>query len=201
MARITLPITFLDAYTHGVIDTDLVGEADDSVQALMRPLSETMSGFHVFVKVQGNEHPTALVADVTLEQLDEVRDILEADDRGRIRFDNAGRGGDPLPTLLELINVLGYISTPYALGKVAHSAWYELVYGRKQRAAQDWLRGGREDVLEPLRSWVRGHDAWREDQFQRMFGLNRDEAYRLLRAVGYEYRDRDGAWWINARED
>ena len=196
MSRVTLPIAFRDAYINKVFEVDLVGEAGDEVQTLMRPLSDVPSGFHVFVKVEGNGRPTPMIADVTLAQVVEVLDVLETDGQGRIRFDNGGRGGDPLPTLIELVNVIGYISTPYATAKVAHKTWHELIYGRRQRAARNWLRGGREDVLDPLRGWVRSSDAWQEGQFQRIFDLNRDEAYRLLRAAGYEYRDRDDAWWI-----
>jgi len=195
MAQITLPITLLDAYKSRVIDVDLVGEPFDDVQALMRLLSDSPSSFHIFVKVEGNEHPTALVADVNLEQLAEVRDILDTDDRGRVRFDNGGRGGDPMPTLIDIINVIGYVTTPYAVGKLAHKTWYELIYGRRQKAARDWLRGGRDDVLDPLRSWVRFQRAWKEDHFRKIFDLNRDEAFRLLRASGYEYRDTDETWW------
>jgi len=197
MPQLTLQIAFTNAYvpTTEIVDFDIIGEPDDKACELLAPYADPYSVFFVFIWYEGFERPVATPIDCTLGELLNIVDVLDSD-HGRIRVDNAGRGGDPLETVTDVLNVLGYFLTAYEAQKLSKKFQDELIYGRKHSAARDWLRGGRAEVLDPLRSWVRAYDVWREADFTRRFGLSGDEAYRLLRATGYEYYDRDRAWWI-----
>jgi hypothetical protein len=196
MTEMSVRVAFDEAYSPHppVVYMQLNGDSEDNVQALMRPLSPTNSSFHVFVRVEDLANPYAMVANVTLGDLAQLTEILELD-RGHIRVDNAGRGGGPMATLIEVVNVIGYITTAVAGGQLVERAYDEVKYGKQREAAKDWLRGGRDDLLDPLRTYVFLPGSWGEADFTKAFALSGEPAYRLLRAAEFEYDDRNQRWW------
>jgi hypothetical protein len=196
MTESSIPVAFDEMYNppRPVVYIQLRGDSEDDVQELMRPLSPVRSSFHVFVRVEGLEHAYPMVANVTLSQLADLTEILELDN-GYLRVDNGGRGGGPMATLMDVVNVIGYVTTAVAGGQLVERAYNAMRYGKQQNAASDWLRGGRSDVLDPLRTFVRSANSWAEGEFSHRFALSAEQSYQLLRAAGYEYDDRDGLWW------
>ena len=200
MPTVTIPVSFHEAYTRPQpppASVDVVGREEDSFRSLLVSLSPHESTFFVFVEFEDtNGRGAAFPIDqaVTIGQVATLVDALTKE-RGRVLIDNGGRGGDPFEVLSAVFEAIGTVSTAWAGWRLSEAVRYEISYGKRHRAAKDWLRGGTEKVYQPLYSWVHDHISWSEDDFEKTFALHGDDAFRLLRAAGFEFHAETGQWW------
>ena len=160
-------------------------ELEPFVQALQRTFGARPE--HNQYSLVGRDDEQATVtwfAMITDEVL--LGDAARVADGATLHVDVQGRGGGPIPLMLEIVNAGLTIAGLWQAGATVHAAVDKGRFKARRQVAQQWVDAGTDTPPSlALCQYVREHAVWERSSFDRAFALDRERGSRLLRTLGY----------------